>query len=62
MATLTLHQGGASQRFEEHPVEVARRALLEAAEIEDETWSSTCRRVASLLPERGRLVRGRDDR
>lgn len=32
MPTLTLHQGDAQAEFEEHPTEIARRALMAAAE------------------------------
>jgi hypothetical protein len=61
MANFTLHQGGATQTFEEHPVEVARKALLAAAEVESSRWSGILLRFAEALPERGRMVRGRDD-
>ena len=34
MTTLTLHHGENKQDFTEHPTEVARRALMAAAEVE----------------------------
>ncbi len=34
MTTLTLHQGDAEASFVEHPTEVARKALMAAAEVE----------------------------
>lgn len=53
MATvLTLHHGAAERTFTEHPIEVARRALLEAAEIEDIHMARALRRVAETLPDR----------
>jgi hypothetical protein len=55
---LKLHQGDAEASYEEHPVEVARKALFAAAELENENWSAALRRAASLLPERGPIVRG----
>lgn len=51
---LTLHQGNASLSFSEHPIETARRLLIDAAEIEPRL-ASQLRRVASLLPERAPL-------
>lgn len=60
MATLTLHQGERQQEFVEHPIEVARRALIKASEIEDEPWAGSCRRVAGLLPHREPLRRRED--
>ena len=58
MATvLTLHHGAAQRTFAEHPVEVARRALREAAEIEErEAWAGIYRRVANSLPDRSGVV------
>ena len=57
MATLlTLHQGDAHRIFTEHPVEVARRAVVEAADAEDAAgqreWAGIMRRFASALPQR----------
>lgn len=59
MATLTLLDGDAQQTFEseEHPIEVARKALLAAAEIESEILAPALRRAAAALPQRdGPLV------
>jgi hypothetical protein len=62
MPALTLHQGEASRQFVEHPIEVARKALLEAADLEGRhsdalgsplTWPDLMRRFASSLPKRG---------
>jgi hypothetical protein len=61
-ANLTLHQGDAERTFVEHPVEVARRALLEAADLEQDSggngpeWARIMRRVASALPRRGPIA------
>jgi hypothetical protein len=55
---LTLHQGDAKASFVEHPIEVARKALVAAAEIEPEIIAARLRRVASLLPERGSVRAG----
>ena len=61
MATvLTLHHGDCTREFVEHPIEVARKALLEAAVLEEQrgdatsalNWADIMRRVASSLPER----------
>jgi hypothetical protein len=57
MATLTLHQGTAEQVYAEHPIEIARRALREAAEAEGPDWASIMLRVASALPERGPIMK-----
>lgn len=59
MTTLTLHQGQAQAEYIEHPIEVARRALLAAASLETEPpeWQQRFRRVADALPDRGRLTR-----
>jgi hypothetical protein len=59
MAGFTLRQGDADT-FEEHPFEVARRALLVAAELEEEQntgWAALCARFANALPtDRDRTV------
>lgn len=57
MTTLTLHQGDAEASFEEHPIEVARRALFAAAELEDDDWAYNLRRFARVLPSRTRIAR-----
>ena len=61
--TFTLHHGERSATFQEHPVEVARRALLAAADLENEAgpWAGLMRRVASSLPDRERLRRATPD-
>lgn len=63
MAALTLHQNDRSQDFVEHPVEVARRALRDAAELEwnsglknGREWAGLYERMASSLPERGAIL------
>ncbi len=59
--TLTLIDGNAQQAYEEHPVEVARRALMAAADLESPDWAARFRRVAAALPHRGGPVAvGRD--
>lgn len=50
--SLTLIDGGEHRTFTEHPMETARRALRDAAEIEGEEWAALCRRIASSLPDR----------
>jgi hypothetical protein len=60
--TLELLQGGRDRPEKpwnpddrQHPIEVARRALREAALIErDSFWSERLRRFADALPSRGR--------
>jgi hypothetical protein len=60
MAVLTLHHGDAQAEYVAHPMEVARRALLAAAELEDENgrvdWPDWLRRIAASLPDRGRVT------
>ena len=62
---LTLHQGVSQREFVEHPVDVARRACLDAAEFMERNggyngteWGATCRDFAVALPRRSRVVRG----
>ncbi len=50
--TLRLHQGENEAEYVEHPIEVARKALFAAAELEDEDWAYRLRRVANALPTR----------
>ncbi len=57
MATLTLHHGDTEQAFEAHPLEVARQALLAAADLEPDDWAARFRRVAEALPDRPPIVR-----
>ena len=61
--TLTLHQGDARAVYAEHPVEVARKALLAAGdlEIESEEWRLRFRRVAAALPNRDRSIKREED-
>lgn len=49
---LTLYQGENKQEYVEHPTEVARRALLAAAEVESGWLVEVMRRFASALPPR----------
>lgn len=55
--TLTLHQGDAQAEFVEHPMETARRAIMAAAEVEDDEWRSLLRRVGLSLPRRDPIKR-----
>jgi hypothetical protein len=50
----TLHHGGNSATFQKAPMEVAREALIAAAELEEEDGPlrDAIRRFASLLPDR----------
>ena len=50
--TLILHHGGGRAEYVEHPTEVARKALLAAAEVETEPVAAAMRRVAAALPIR----------
>jgi hypothetical protein len=62
MAGLTLYHGDAAAEFTEHPVEVARRALREAADHEErsggEDLAGLMRRLARLMPRRGPIRKG----
>jgi hypothetical protein len=55
MTSLTVHEGTQSASFDEHPTEVARRALIAAAAVESDDWAAVLRRFASALPRRGPL-------
>jgi hypothetical protein len=57
MATLTLIDGDAQQAFEEHPTEIARKALMAAAEVETDGWPELLRRSARALPKRGPILK-----
>ena len=59
--TLTLHHGDAEAVYIEHPIEVARKALMAAADVEDDEWRSLLRRVALSLPRRAPVRRGEGD-
>ena len=54
----TLHQGDAEASFVEHPVEVARKALMAAADLETPRWAEALRRFAELLPVRTTITNG----
>jgi hypothetical protein len=60
MATLTLHQGENTREYTQHPIEVARRALCEAADLEEaadrDRLASSMRRVADSLPPRDPIM------
>jgi hypothetical protein len=61
MATvLTLHQGDETADYVPHPIEVAREALLAAADLEPGHLASSLRRVAGLLPKRAPIKKGDD--
>lgn len=53
---LTLHEGTRSREFIEHPTEIARRALMDAADVEDGWVARELRRFAWALPARSALV------
>jgi hypothetical protein len=55
---LTLHQGDNRAEYTEHPIEIARKALMAAADVERDDWSGVLRRFASALPERGPILKG----
>jgi len=60
---LTLHAGDAKASYREHPIEVARKALLEAADLEEASnpASSTAlsmRLAARSFPRRGPITKG----
>lgn len=59
--TFTLHHGANQATFEEHPIETARKALLAAADLENEDWAAIMRRFASVLPNRGAVRRPTPD-
>jgi hypothetical protein len=57
-AALTLHHGDQQANYVEHPMEVARKALLAAADLEAGEWSFACRGIAELLPDRPAIMKG----
>jgi hypothetical protein len=57
---LTLHHGAGEATFTEHPTEMARKALLAAAEIETPHLAAAMRRVAAALPDRPAIRRAVD--
>jgi hypothetical protein len=58
MPALTLLQGDARAEYIEHPTEMARKALLAAAEVETPLLANRLVRIARLLPKRGPLLKG----
>jgi hypothetical protein len=56
---LTLIVGAAQQAFETHPTEIARRALMAAAEVESPRLADQLLRFAEALPDRGPIVKER---
>jgi hypothetical protein len=58
MATLTLLQGNAEQAFEEHPTEIARKALIAAADLETGAFADQLHRFAATFPRRGAIRKG----
>lgn len=57
IGALTLHHGNAEASYVEHPLEVARRALRDAAAIEpSDAVRAALLYVAQSLPTRGRTV------
>lgn len=63
MTTLTLHHNDERRTYVEHPIEVARRALRAAAQLEEQSndelgpdWASVMLRMASALPSRTRKL------
>jgi hypothetical protein len=54
--SLTLIEGDEQRTFTEHPIETAKRALLDAAELEGDEWAAMLRRFASVLPDRAGKV------
>jgi hypothetical protein len=55
---LTLHQGDQQAEYVEHPTEVARKALMVAAEVENPRWAALLVRFAESLPPRPAIMKG----
>jgi hypothetical protein len=55
---LVVHHRDQQAVYAEHPTEVARKALLAAAEVETRDWASILERVASSLPRRPAIMKG----
>jgi len=51
---LVLHQGDQQAEYIEHPTETARKALIDAAQVESGRLADQMRRFAELLPDRPR--------
>jgi hypothetical protein len=56
MPALTLHQGDNHREYEEHPTEIARRAMLAAADVEEGLLALSMR-MAAELPNRECILR-----
>jgi hypothetical protein len=54
---LTLHHGDQQAEYIEHPTERARRALMAAADVEDDSLALAMRLAARSLPRRERIMR-----
>jgi len=52
---LKLHQGDRSAEYEEHPTEIARRALMAAADAEDGLLALSMMQAAQSLPRRDKI-------
>ena len=60
---LTLHQGDAKAEYVEHPTEIARKALMAAAEVEwkqDRPFAYQLERFARTSPRREPIRREED--
>jgi hypothetical protein len=55
---LTLHQGDEKADYVPHPVEVAREALMAAADVEEPALALALRRFAVGLPRRAPIRKG----
>jgi hypothetical protein len=55
---LTLHQGDEKADYVPHPIEVARRLLVEAADDEADLVASELRLLAASLPRRAPIRKG----
>jgi hypothetical protein len=51
-SALTLHHGDQQAMYVEHPTETARKALLDATQIESLRLADQMRRFADTLPDR----------
>jgi hypothetical protein len=55
---LVLHQGDQQAEDIEHPTETARKALIDAAQVESGRLADQMRRFAVLLPDRPAIMKG----
>lgn len=53
---LVLHHGDAQASYEDHPMEVARPALMAAARLERPRLAGQLRRIAQALPDRAPMT------